>query len=157
MDGKSLFTSKRKQYIWQVNDESHTLICMKKKFLDAPSHLYKRVCPSVRSSVRPSVPSYFQTRTRRILCHVSGLVLCVVWNIIQNKAGYTAQDAPSTCLKITRDRRTYGRTYGRTDTPSYRDATAHLEKLRKNELDRAQTSDTFWRSACLHVSEWSYF
>ena len=32
-----------------------------------------------------------------------------------NKAGYTAQDAPSTRLKITRDRRTYGRTYGRTD------------------------------------------
>ena len=24
-------------------------------FLDAPSHLYKRVCPSVRPSVRPSV------------------------------------------------------------------------------------------------------
>ena len=48
-------------------------------FLDAPSHLYKRVCPSVlpsvRPSVRPSVPSYFQTRTRRILCRVSGLVL----------------------------------------------------------------------------------
>ena len=32
-----------------------------------------------------------------------------------NKAGYTAQDAPSTRLKKTRDRRTYGRTYGRTD------------------------------------------
>ena len=41
-----------------------------------------------------------------------------------NKAGYTAQDAPSTRLKITWDRRTYGRT----DTPSYRDATAHLKK-----------------------------
>ena len=25
------------------------------RFLDAPSHLYKRVCPSVRGSVRPSV------------------------------------------------------------------------------------------------------
>ena len=37
------------------------------------------VRPSVRSSVRrsvvPSVPRYFQTRTRRILCRVSGLVL----------------------------------------------------------------------------------
>ena len=32
-----------------------------------------------------------------------------------NKAGYTAQDAPSTCLKITRDGRTYGRTDRRTD------------------------------------------
>ena len=40
-------------------------------FLNAPSHLYKRVCPFVR----PSVPSYFQTRTRRILCRVFGLVL----------------------------------------------------------------------------------
>ena len=33
-------------------------------FLDASSHLYKRVCPSVRRSVRrsvgPSVTSYFQ-------------------------------------------------------------------------------------------------
>ena len=29
---------------------------------------------SVRPSVGPSVPSYFQTRTRRILCRVSGLV-----------------------------------------------------------------------------------
>ena len=35
-------------------------------FLDAPSHLYKRSCPSVRRSVRPSV---------RILCRVSGFVL----------------------------------------------------------------------------------
>ena len=26
-----------------------------RRFLDAPSHLYKRVCPSVRPSVRPSV------------------------------------------------------------------------------------------------------
>ena len=47
-------------------------------FLDAPSHLYMRVCPSVRPSVGPSVgpsvPRYFQTRTRRILCRVSGLV-----------------------------------------------------------------------------------
>ena len=33
------------------------------------------VRPSVvRPSLRPSVPSYFQTRTRRILCRVSGLV-----------------------------------------------------------------------------------
>ena len=43
-------------------------------FLDAPSNLYKRVCPSVRRSVGPSVPRYFQTRTRCILCRVSGLV-----------------------------------------------------------------------------------
>ena len=32
-----------------------------------------------------------------------------------NKAGYTAQDAPSTRLEITRDLRTYGRTDGPTD------------------------------------------
>ena len=44
-------------------------------FLDAPSHLYKRLCPSVRPSVGPSVPSYFPMRTRRILCRVSGLVI----------------------------------------------------------------------------------
>ena len=51
-------------------------------FLDAPSHLYKRVCPSVRRSVGPSVPRYFQTRTRRILCRVSGLVLFELPNIL---------------------------------------------------------------------------
>ena len=54
-------------------------VFMGKWFLDAPSHLYKRVCPYVRPSVRrsvgPSVPRYFQTRTRRILCRVSGLVI----------------------------------------------------------------------------------
>ena len=34
----------------------------------------------------------------------------------KNKAGYTAQDAPSTRLKITGDGRTDGRTDGATDT-----------------------------------------
>ena len=56
-------------------------------FLDAPSHLYKRSCPSVGSSVGPSVgpsvrrsvcPVLFskvkRTHTRRILCRVSSLV-----------------------------------------------------------------------------------
>ena len=43
--------------------------------------------------------------------------------VVSNKAGYTAQDAPDTRLKITGD----GRTDGRTDTTSYRDATAHLK------------------------------
>ena len=49
-----------------------------------------------------------------------------------NKAGYTAQDAPSTRLKITGDGRTDGRTDRRTDRPSYRDAflRTHL-KMRK--------------------------
>ena len=40
-------------------------------FLDAPSHLYKRSCPSVgpsvRSSVGPSVPCYFRRWSVRIL------------------------------------------------------------------------------------------
>ena len=48
-------------------------------------------------------------------------------NLPLNKAGYTAQDAPSARLKITGDGRTdgrtdgltNGRTDGRTDTPSY--------------------------------------
>ena len=53
-------------------------------FLDACLHLYKRVCPSVGSSVRQSVrPSVLLSRviskvknahSRRILCRVSGLV-----------------------------------------------------------------------------------
>ena len=60
-------------------------------FLDAFSHLYKRVCPSVRPSVHPSVclsvthelkssksaifdQNYYQYKRGRILCRVSGLV-----------------------------------------------------------------------------------
>ena len=40
------------------------------------------------------------------------------YRILRNKAGYTAQDAPSTRLKITRDGRTYGPTDLRTDGPT---------------------------------------
>ena len=48
-------------------------------FLDTPSHLYMRLCPSVRRSVGPSVrPVLFSKviskHTRGILCRVSGLV-----------------------------------------------------------------------------------
>ena len=46
---------------------------------------------SVRRSVGPSVPSYFQTRTRRVLCRVSGLV-CLLnvqyhdkWSVFSGK------------------------------------------------------------------------
>ena len=49
-----------------------------------------------------------------------------------NKARYTAQGAPGTCLKITGDRRT--------DTPSYRDTTAHLK--RSGPENRAVTTIT---------------
>ena len=51
----------------------------------------------------------------------------------QNKAGYTAQDAPSmrlACVLFTFENstgHTDGRTDGRTDMTSYRDATAHLK------------------------------
>ena len=73
-----------------------------------------------------------------------------------NKAGYTAQDAPSTRLKITRDGRTDERTDGRTDTSSCRDATAHLkrggggdqkvaEALGRNESQRTQAGKRFHR------------
>ena len=56
-----------------------------------------------------------------------------------NKAKYTAQDAPSTRLResVTErqpDRPMDGRTDGRMDTPSYRDATAHLKSDGKNML-----------------------
>ena len=37
--------------------------------------IYPSVRPSVHRPVRPSFPCYFQTRTRRILCRVSGLIL----------------------------------------------------------------------------------
>ena len=47
----------------------------------------------------------------------------------KNKAGYMAQDAPSRRLRegVT-DQRTDRRMDGQTDTPSYRDATAHRKK-----------------------------
>ena len=41
-----------------------------------------RVRPSFRPSVRPSVPCYFQTRSRRILCRVSGLVSSIFPRLI---------------------------------------------------------------------------
>ena len=43
-----------------------------------------------------------------------------------------AQDAPSTRMKITRDRRTDGLT----DTPPYRDATAHIKSGGKGKEDK---------------------
>ena len=54
-------------------------------FLDAPSHLYVRSCPSVGPSVRRSVgPVLFSklksTHTRRIFCRVSGLVFPFLQN-----------------------------------------------------------------------------
>ena len=36
-------------------------------FLDATAHLYKRSCPSVGLSVRPSVLSYFQMTNMAVL------------------------------------------------------------------------------------------
>ena len=65
----------------------------KSGFLDASSHLYKRVCPSVRPSVRPSIglsvrPSVRRSVTpslsrrkkvfRSTLCRVSGLVMNLI-------------------------------------------------------------------------------
>ena len=51
------------------------------RFLDASSHLYKRVCPSVgwfvRPSVRPSVMRFFQIEEMKVflrVCHQGGLV-----------------------------------------------------------------------------------
>ena len=65
-------------------------------FLDAPSHLYKRSCPSVRRSVGPSVgpsvsPVLFskvkRTHTRHILCRVSGRV-----RVLLNENGVNTKD-----------------------------------------------------------------
>ena len=52
----------------RVNIVGRVLICqILAMFLDAPPHLYKRSCPSVRRSVGPSVPRYFRRWTVRIL------------------------------------------------------------------------------------------
>ena len=70
---KSYFFCSDTDEIWHEPTES--------LFLDAPSHLYMRSCPSVGPSVGPSVrrsvPLFLKvksTHTRRILCRVSGLV-----------------------------------------------------------------------------------
>ena len=52
-----------------------------------------------------------------------------------NKAEYSASDAPSSRL---REGVTDRRTDGRTDTPSYRDATAHLKRMSSNDDDLFQ-------------------
>ena len=54
-----------------------------RRFLDAPSHLYKKSCPSVGPSVRPFVGTVLfskvkSTHTRRVLCRVSGLVCIII-------------------------------------------------------------------------------
>ena len=58
------------------NTSKERFLCF--SFLDAPSHLQKRVCPSVRPYVRVSVRQHYEkcgiSRARRILCRVSGLV-----------------------------------------------------------------------------------
>ena len=46
------------------------------RFLDASKHLYKRVCPSVRPSVCPSVRSQFRFRTSDASQCPPGLVRC---------------------------------------------------------------------------------
>ena len=69
-------------------------------FLDAPSHLYTRLCPSVRRSVRRSVRLFVspsvchllftkvkRTHTRRILCRVSGLVFLSVRSFVSQFVG----------------------------------------------------------------------
>ena len=50
--------------------KSYTYTLTQKSFLDAFSHLYKRVCPSVRPLVRPSVPNKLKSRKRAILSKV---------------------------------------------------------------------------------------
>ena len=59
----------RKGVLGRRNDRSMDF--RNHSFLDVPSHLYKRVCPSVRPSVRNA---FFQMTARRILRRVFGLV-----------------------------------------------------------------------------------
>ena len=67
--------------------EAPYFISQREDFLDAFSHFYKRVCPSVRLSIRRSVThelrscknavfdqNYWQYKRERILCRVYGLV-----------------------------------------------------------------------------------
>ena len=66
-----------------------------------------------------------------ILVHLQSLSICN-YDALDNKAGYTAKDAPGMRTFHLRKQRgtdgpTDGPTDGRTDTTSYRDATAHLK------------------------------
>ena len=48
-------------YLMKVSGENILLLYyIRHLFLDATTHLYRRSCPSVRRSVRPSVPCYFR-------------------------------------------------------------------------------------------------
>ena len=75
-----------------------------------------------RQFVKKTEVKVWKKVNHSLLCDISTFSVMSL-----NKAGYTTQDAPSTCLKITGD----GRTDGRTDTTSYRGATAHLKTERK--------------------------
>ena len=58
--------------------------------------------------------------------------------MLKNKAGYTAQDAPSMrTFHLLKLYGTYGRRDRRTDTTSHRDATAHLKIDIKNDKQNA--------------------
>ena len=50
----------RKMFFSVENMTSFEKNGQKTSFLDATTHIYKRSCPSVRRSVRPSVPCYFR-------------------------------------------------------------------------------------------------
>ena len=76
----AVFFRLKKRIFWNsiklIPDHLRTVIischCMfvcesMRPFLDAPSHLYMRLCPSVRPSVRRSVPCYFRRWKVRIL------------------------------------------------------------------------------------------
>ena len=100
-------------------------------FLDASSHLYMRVCPSVGPSVRPSVGPLVghafvknkgNQHFRATYCH--RMYIRPSWSFLYIKFSIS-------CIfhKSVTYGRTDGPTDGRTDTPSYRDARTHLKTL----------------------------
>ena len=96
-------------------------------------------------------------------CHGSFHIKCLPTShrpkVRTNKAGYTAQYAPGTRLKITGDGRTDGptdgQTDGRTDTTSYRDATAHQKsswKINRTHSNQRQKKNLFLVFRCADAS-----
>ena len=101
----------------RVHDPFHDLF---NTFLDAPSHLYKRVCPSVRGSVCPSV-SIKKNAVYRVLgasdVGYPALFLSFFILFFLFCDGWTDRptDRHSDVIFELSLTLTYGRTYGRTD------------------------------------------
>ena len=106
--------SPRQLRIWRV-EKSKFQIIPNQSFLLIMYHWYLLVHGGGKTIYSSQIPSDWRVMSDISACRGSILKVLRCNIIYKNKAGYTAQNAPSTRLKITRDRRTDWRTDGPTD------------------------------------------